>query len=439
MTHMPMEPEAFAEQVAGLLRRLQPEYAIAMVTPRELLVNGRRLDLDNLYRMVTNEPGRGQEIVEHFLDQLFTGDGLEVGDMPFEFARARVMPRIQPESIFEHLSRDLVAHVPFVNNTVIVFVTDLPQMTVSITTEQMVRWGVNIDDLDEAARENLDGYAPELEFQVIESREGGKAVILAEQDGYDAARLLMGDLYKRLAPAPGGRLPGRDPRPRHVRRDEPGPRRLRRPPPGPRRGRLQPDALPDHPRPVLRHPRRRRGHDRQEPRGLIGDGPAARQSAHHTAAGPPGPAVLLRRSRPTPRPRSIPTYHRPVILLIDNYDSFTWNLVQRFGELDPTIELDRDLVVARNDRITPDEAAALDDGRGPSHVVISPGPCTPNEAGISAAIIERFAGASHPRCLSRPPMHGRHARPARRAPHRPHARQDQRRHPRRRGPVRRPA
>jgi len=87
-----------------------------------------------------------------------------------------------------------------------------------------------------------------------------------------------------------------------------------------------------------------------------------------------------------------PTYHRRVILLIDNYDSFTWNLVQRFGELDPTIELDRDLVVARNDRITPDEAAALDNGRGPSHVVISPGPCTPKEAGISAQIIERFAG-----------------------------------------------
>jgi anthranilate synthase/aminodeoxychorismate synthase-like glutamine amidotransferase len=81
-----------------------------------------------------------------------------------------------------------------------------------------------------------------------------------------------------------------------------------------------------------------------------------------------------------------------VILLIDNYDSFTWNLVQRFGELDPTIELDRDLVVVRNDRITPEEAAALDGGRGPSHVVVSPGPCTPREAGVSAAIIGRFAG-----------------------------------------------
>ncbi len=81
-----------------------------------------------------------------------------------------------------------------------------------------------------------------------------------------------------------------------------------------------------------------------------------------------------------------------MILLIDNYDSFTWNLVQRLGELDPSLEPDRDLVVHRNDKITPDQAAALDGGQGPSHVIISPGPCTPAEAGVSAAIVERFAG-----------------------------------------------
>lgn len=81
-----------------------------------------------------------------------------------------------------------------------------------------------------------------------------------------------------------------------------------------------------------------------------------------------------------------------MILLIDNYDSFTWNLVQRLGELDPTLEPGRDLLVVRNDKITPEEAAALDAGRGPTHVIISPGPCTPREAGVSAAIIERFAG-----------------------------------------------
>ena len=72
-----------------------------------------------------------------------------------------------------------------------------------------------------------------------------------------------------------------------------------------------------------------------------------------------------------------------MILLIDNYDSFTYNLVQRLGELDPNIELQ----VYRNDKITADEVAAL----APSRILISPGPCTPREAGVSNAIIERFA------------------------------------------------
>ncbi len=81
-----------------------------------------------------------------------------------------------------------------------------------------------------------------------------------------------------------------------------------------------------------------------------------------------------------------------MILLIDNYDSFTWNLVQRLGELDPRLEPGRDLVVVRHDAITPEQAEALDGGNGPSHVMISPGPCTPKEAGVSSAIIEHFAG-----------------------------------------------
>ena len=85
-------------------------------------------------------------------------------------------------------------------------------------------------------------------------------------------------------------------------------------------------------------------------------------------------------------------YRLLVILLIDNYDSFTWNLVQRLGEIDRSLEPDRDLLVVRNDKITPDQAEALDSGRGPGHLIISPGPCTPAEAGVSSAMIERFAG-----------------------------------------------
>jgi len=72
-----------------------------------------------------------------------------------------------------------------------------------------------------------------------------------------------------------------------------------------------------------------------------------------------------------------------MILLIDNYDSFTYNLVQRLGELDPHV----DLRVVRNDQITPDQVAAL----APSHLIISPGPCTPREAGVSNDLLLRFA------------------------------------------------
>lgn len=204
MAGMPREPEAFAEAVASMLKKVQPAYGVQLVGPRELLVNGRRLDLENLYRMVSHEPGRGTEIVEHYLDQLFAGDAFQSLCSSLDFARPRIMPRIQPERIFEHLSREMVAHVPFVNDTVIVFVTDLPQMTVSITTEQCLQWKLCAEELDLIARENLDQYAPELEIQFVESKEGGKAAIVCEHDGYDAARLLLTDLHKRLAPRLGG-------------------------------------------------------------------------------------------------------------------------------------------------------------------------------------------------------------------------------------------
>jgi anthranilate synthase/aminodeoxychorismate synthase-like glutamine amidotransferase len=73
-----------------------------------------------------------------------------------------------------------------------------------------------------------------------------------------------------------------------------------------------------------------------------------------------------------------------MILLIDNYDSFTYNLVQRLGEIDNRLEIE----VHRNDQITTDEIAA----KKPSHLIVSPGPCTPTEAGISVECIQKFMG-----------------------------------------------
>jgi para-aminobenzoate synthetase component II len=71
-----------------------------------------------------------------------------------------------------------------------------------------------------------------------------------------------------------------------------------------------------------------------------------------------------------------------MILLLDNYDSFTYNLAQYLGQMGQQLE------VRRNDQITLDEVAAM----RPERILISPGPCTPKEAGISVPLIERFAG-----------------------------------------------
>ena len=70
------------------------------------------------------------------------------------------------------------------------------------------------------------------------------------------------------------------------------------------------------------------------------------------------------------------------LLMIDNYDSFTYNLVQYLGELG------QDVHVFRNDEIALEQVAALK----PRHIVISPGPCTPNEAGVSVPLIHEFGG-----------------------------------------------
>src|SRR5205823_4063850 len=72
-----------------------------------------------------------------------------------------------------------------------------------------------------------------------------------------------------------------------------------------------------------------------------------------------------------------------MIVLIDNYDSFTYNLVQKLGEVSPGTAMK----VFRNDKVTVEEVEALK----PTHIVISPGPCTPREGGVSNDIIKYFA------------------------------------------------
>ncbi len=221
----------FAAFVAQTLRRINPKLSVVEVSAMEVQVDGRRLDLENIWRMVNHDPERKTEIIEHYLNQMFLGDGIQLSTMSFEFARPKIMPRIQPESIFELLSRDHVAHVPFVNDTVIVFVTDLPNMTISITTEQLVRWKVSAEDIGRIAKENLAKYVPDLEVSLVESKEGAQAAIFGQHDGYDAARLWLTGLYERFCDQLGGdffvAVPARDMFVAFSRGPEPFIRRLR--------------------------------------------------------------------------------------------------------------------------------------------------------------------------------------------------------------------
>lgn len=78
----------------------------------------------------------------------------------------------------------------------------------------------------------------------------------------------------------------------------------------------------------------------------------------------------------------MPVTVRSMIFVLDNYDSFTYNLVQRFGEIDPGLEI----VVRRNDQTSLAEIEELQ----PARIIISPGPCTPSEAGLSKEVIAHF-------------------------------------------------
>ena len=81
-----------------------------------------------------------------------------------------------------------------------------------------------------------------------------------------------------------------------------------------------------------------------------------------------------------------------MLLLIDNYDSFTYNLVQLVGVVARQVLPGLEVRVVRNDRLTADDALNM----RPSHLIVSPGPCTPKEAGVSSDVIERLAGADIP-------------------------------------------
>ncbi len=203
MDHSKGTPEAFGEKILSLLRNQFPGRRCDLEAPLRLSVDGRVLVLDNLLRMVRQNPESSEETIRNYLDRVLGAQAAAAVSLPLALARPRIMPRIQPVSMFDDLDRGQVAHVPFVNDTVVVFVLDLPDLTVTLSTEQAVRWRLAPEDLETIARQNLDAYGGEISARMVASNEGGRAAVLATRDGYDASRLLMNTLHQTLSPQLG--------------------------------------------------------------------------------------------------------------------------------------------------------------------------------------------------------------------------------------------
>lgn len=202
--HMPKEPEAFAAIVEAEIRKQHPEMSLERRSASEFIVDGRRMCIDNVRRLAESRKDEWLDCIQQYVAGVFDSEYKAVNTMNWEQAAPKIMPRIQHDCIFSHISQELVAHVPWVNDCSVVFIIDLPKTTVSVTREQVLRWGVGIDTLEQAAIKNLVNFAPDFRTVEATGNTGGHSVIFTEQDSYDAARILLPDLYRQLAPKLGG-------------------------------------------------------------------------------------------------------------------------------------------------------------------------------------------------------------------------------------------
>jgi uncharacterized protein YtpQ (UPF0354 family) len=202
MSQFPKEPEAFTEHVARAFRKLVGQVDLKITGPLELTIENRRVDLDDLRRAIFASKENQPAIMKRFVDAFLGALRLEQTPMPFDVAQPHILPRIAPLKFFRGRRADQLATQPFVNDTVIFYLLDLMNSVAPVSLEQLIRWGVSVEEIDTVARENLMDYEPELELRVFHSDEGAAAVFNTG-DGYDASRLLLGHLHEQLAPELG--------------------------------------------------------------------------------------------------------------------------------------------------------------------------------------------------------------------------------------------
>ncbi|MHC4995384.1 MAG: DUF1444 family protein [Planctomycetota bacterium] len=213
MSDLPREPEAFTEHVARHFKRQMPYSAVEPTGPLQITIDDYAVGLENLHRatMQTDEPHK--QLVDRFIEAFVNAQQLEQAKLPFDVIAPTILPRIQPESILDEDTPPHIVHQPYINGTVIVFMIDLGGASTPVTAEHQVRWGINTDELDLLARDNLADHKPNLELNLYQGEQGA-AALFTIGDGYDASRLLLDNLFPKLAPEMGGNfhvaIPSRD-------------------------------------------------------------------------------------------------------------------------------------------------------------------------------------------------------------------------------------
>lgn len=203
MTDLPLEPEAFTEFLVVCFRKQIGKRDVEILGPLDLRIDAQTVNVTNLYRAVTHAEADGaaggQNLVEQFIASFLSARQLRQTPLPLEVVSGKILPRIHPlEAMAGSAANNPLACQPFVNDTVILYAIDLNGASVPITIEQLIRWGVDVEEIDRIARQNLAVHRPRMELRSFQT-ESATAAVFNTGDGYDASRLLLQQLHTQLS------------------------------------------------------------------------------------------------------------------------------------------------------------------------------------------------------------------------------------------------
>lgn len=190
-------PSSYADKVAGILRKIFPNSEVTVVN-NNVIINGRAFNLVNLYKLQSLSNVDQDNWLENYLIKYVSFENKDL--LETKLSESFILPRIQSIDALNNLSEDAF-YVPFVNDTIIFYMIDQPDMMVSITRSLIEKWNISADEIDILARKNLQSLSlNEFKPEVISTVEGGLAAIVRYGDGYDSSRLLLPELFETLFP-----------------------------------------------------------------------------------------------------------------------------------------------------------------------------------------------------------------------------------------------